>query len=370
MNKSLDGLVSTLEKSELCTSSEFLKNYVQKISDNPDILNTSTHGLYTLEIPGETFEIAKLKKKKTSPRKPSLPLEDDGGDDDAISVKRMRADEFLDDDVEVEDDTGEEETDFDIETAEDRKFINDGDSSDDEGEHDDGSMHRAFDQQNPATDEPANIYPPNDYRRNPYTSPELDEAQTELYDSLFEVISSKGVYFYEYVTSLDVLDETKLPKQEDFYSHLTDESITDKEYARAKEVWEKFKMKTLWNYHDLYLIMDVLLLADVLLAFQKVCHKNYGIDPLHSYTTPGFGWQSLLKMTDIELELFSEDQKDLYLFFEAAKRGGLATISHRHLKANIPDRADFDPEKPASWIMYLDANNLYGKCFCILIKNV
>ena len=357
MNKSLDGLVSTLEKSELCTSSEFLRNYIKKITEDPTILNTSsTLGLYNLEVPGETFEIAKPKKKKRN-QKSSI-------DDDGPSSAKRACNEFLDDDVEVEDDTVEENGDFDLETAEDREFIND------EENVDDGSLHRAFDQENPLSNEPVNIYPPNDYRRNPYTSPELDEAQTELYDGLFEVISSKGVYFYEYVTSLDVLDETKLPKQEDFYSHLTDESITDEEYARAKEVWEKFKMKTLWNYHDLYLIMDVLLLADVLLAFQKVCHENYGIDPLHSYTTPGFGWQSLLKMTNIELELFSEDQKDLYLFFEAAKRGGLSTISHRHLKANIPGRADFDPEKPTSWIMYLDANNLYGKCFCVLIKNV
>ena len=68
-------------------------------------------------------------------------------------------------------------------------------------------------------------------------------------------------------------------------------------------------------------------------------------------------------MTGVELELFSEEQKDLYLFFEAAKRGGLSTISRRYQKANIPGRSDYDPEKPNSWITYLDANNLYGKSF-------
>ena len=125
------------------------------------------------------------------------------------------------------------------------------------------------------------------------------------------MISSKGVYFYEYVTSADVLNETSLPTQEEFYSYLKDESITDEEYARAHAVWDNFQMKTLWNYHDLYLIMDVVLLADVILAFQKVCRSNYGIDPLHSYTTPGFGWQALLKMTNVELELLSEEQKDI-----------------------------------------------------------
>ena len=140
---------------------------------------------------------------------------------------------------------------------------------------------------------------------------------------------------------------------------VTYESISDEDYARVKNVLKKFQMKTLWNYHDLYLLTDVLLLADVLLKFQKVCYINYGIDPLHSYTTPGFSWQALLKMTGVELELFSEEQNDLYLFFEAAKRGGLSTISKRYVKANIPGRADFDPSKPNKWLMYWDANNLY-----------
>lgn len=196
---------------------------------------------------------------------------------------------------------------------------------------------------------------------NPYISPELNESQNELSDSFFELASSKGIYCYEYVTDLAVLNETSLPPQDKFYSQLKDESITDEEYARAENVWQTFNMKRLWNYHDLYLITDVLLLADVILAFQKVCYANYGIDPLHSYTTPGFGWQALLKMSKPDLDLLSEEQKELYLLFEAAKRGGLSVISHRYLKANIPGRTGFDPKKPISFIMYLDANNLYGE---------
>ena len=353
MNKGLEALVSTIDKSELRTTSEFLKNYVKNISDNPELLESPTLGFYTPEVPGETFEIAQPKKKK---RKRATTK----STEEPRASKRSRSD-FFDDDVEV--DIEEEDIYFEDETESDREFVDDHDD-----EIDDGSLHRAFDQRNPVNDEPTMIYPLNDYRRNPYTPLELSESETELYDTLFDLICSKGVYFYEYVTTASVLNETSLPSQKDFYSHLTDESITDEEYARAKNVWEKFQMKTLWNYHDLYLITDVLLLADVVRNFQKVCHGNYGIDPLHSYTTPGFGWQSLLKMTGVELELFSEEQKELYLFFEAAKRGGLSTISKRHAKANIPGRADFDPSKPKKWIMYWDKNNLYVSITLFLIK--
>ena len=347
MNKSLDNLVSTLDKSQLHITSEFVKNYVKNISDTPELLEDPTLGLYHPEIPGVTFEIAKLKKKN---KKRKLTE----SNEEPRAPKRARCN-FVDDEVEVENDI-EDDILFEAETESDCEFIDDDDDN-----IDDGSLHRAFNQQNPVRNESDTelIYPPNDYRRNPYTSPELTEVETELYNVLFDLISSKGVYFYEYVSSASILEETTLPSQEEFYSHLTGESITDVEYARAKDVWEKFQMKSLWNYHDLYLITDVLLLADVILNFQKVCRDNYGIDPLHSYTTPGFGWQSLLKMTGVELELFSEEQKELYLFFEAAKRGGLSTISKRHIKANIPERTDYDPSKPNKWIMYWDANNLY-----------
>ena len=63
MNKGLDSLVSTLDKSELHSTSEFLKNYVRNVSDNPELLNSATLGLYSPEVPGVTFEIVQPKKK-------------------------------------------------------------------------------------------------------------------------------------------------------------------------------------------------------------------------------------------------------------------------------------------------------------------
>ena len=42
-------------------------------------------------------------------------------------------------------------------------------------------------------------------------------------------------------------------------------------------------------------------------------------------------------------------------------RRGIATISHRHAKANNEYMgAEFDPTKDSKFISYLDANNLYG----------
>ena len=62
-------------------------------------------------------------------------------------------------------------------------------------------------------------------------------------------------------------------------------------------------MKTMKDYHDLYLNCDVLLLAD---AFEKLRInglKNYGLCPSHYLRAPGLSWNAMLKMTKIELEL-------------------------------------------------------------------
>ena len=43
------------------------------------------------------------------------------------------------------------------------------------------------------------------------------------------LLARKGVYPYDYVTSIDKLKETKLPSKEDFYLKLYDEEISDED---------------------------------------------------------------------------------------------------------------------------------------------
>ena len=62
----------------------------------------------------------------------------------------------------------------------------------------------------------------------------------------------------------------KLPSKEKFYSSLTGKKISDKEYDQVFNVWNKFEMKTMKDYHDLYLKCDVLLLADVSKKFTNI----------------------------------------------------------------------------------------------------
>ena len=102
-----------------------------------------------------------------------------------------------------------------------------------------------------------------------------------------QLLLRKGVYPYDYVNSLEKLQETNLPPKEAFYSKLNEEDISDEDYQHAQNVWTTFEMKTMREYHDLYLESDVLLLADVFENFRKVSLQNYELDPCWYYTAPG-----------------------------------------------------------------------------------
>ena len=59
------------------------------------------------------------------------------------------------------------------------------------------------------------------------------------------------------------LDETSLPPNEAFCSKLTGEDITDEDYQHAQTVWKEFNIESMKDYHNLYNLSDVLLLADI-----------------------------------------------------------------------------------------------------------
>ena len=177
-------------------------------------------------------------------------------------------------------------------------------------------------------------------------------------DDQFRLIKRKGVYPYDYMDSFQRFSERSLPRIEDFYSILNDTNISESDYSHAKRVWSAFQIKDLGDYHDLYLRTDVLLLADVFENFRSTCLKYYGLDPCHYYSAPGLSWDALLKMTWINLDLITD--LDQQLFIEKGMRGGISTITHRHAVANNKYMKDYNPEVESSYIMYLDANNLYG----------
>ena len=89
----------------------------------------------------------------------------------------------------------------------------------------------------------------------------------EFIGEFLELVKQKGVYPYEYMDSFKIFSEIKLPDMSKFFSSLKDVCISEKDYLKADNIWNVFKMNTMGDYHDLYLKTDALLLADVFETF-------------------------------------------------------------------------------------------------------
>ena len=96
----------------------------------------------------------------------------------------------------------------------------------------------------------------------------FNEEFQNINPELEPLLKLKGSFPYD---SKDKLNE-QLPTQEEFYNKLNDCHISDKEYERAKNVYNLAECKTFKNYLDLYLKTDVILLADVMENFRNVTY--------------------------------------------------------------------------------------------------
>ena len=175
----------------------------------------------------------------------------------------------------------------------------------------------------------------------------------------YNLLTRKGIYPYEYMSSWDKFEESQLPSIEAFYSNLNVSNVSEGDYQHAQKVWGELRIRNLGEYHDLYLHTDVFLLANVFEAFRDTCLKHYKLDPAHFYTSSGLAWKACLRKTRVRLGLLTDP--DMLLMFECGIRGGITEAVHRYAVANNKYMNEkFNPSEESSYLQYLDVNNLYG----------
>jgi hypothetical protein len=182
---------------------------------------------------------------------------------------------------------------------------------------------------------------------------------SKYFNDKTELLKRKGVYPYEYMTTFEKFNERSLPPIEAFYSKLTEKHVAQKDYEYSHRVWTEMKINTMGEWHDLYLKIDVLLLADIFENLRQTCYQYYKLDPACYLTAPSLAWDAMLKMTGVVLDNFVD--YDMYLLIENNIRGGMRSVgAARYRDANNKYLPSFNPDEPSTYLSYLDANNLYG----------
>ena len=178
-------------------------------------------------------------------------------------------------------------------------------------------------------------------------------------EKCLDLLTEKGVYPYDYMNAFDKFNDEQLPSKEHFYSRLSEEDIAADDFKKAKQIWKHFGIKNMGEYHDLYLKTDVLLLTDVFEHFRDMCVSYYGLDPVYYYTLLNFAFDSMLKLTGIEID--SVYDQEMYEMIESGLRGRMTQTTCKKVEANNKYMgSDYDKNKASSYINCLDANNLYG----------
>ena len=138
-------------------------------------------------------------------------------------------------------------------------------------------------------------------------------------DADFNLTSQKAVFPYDYLDTFEKLLEEELPTIDHFFNKLTVSEICQEDYQKALLAFNHFKCKNLGEYADLYLKIDVLLLADVFENFRSTLMSTHSLDPAHFVSLPSYTWECCLKYTGVELELLSD--LDQIMFIERSIRG-------------------------------------------------
>jgi hypothetical protein len=188
---------------------------------------------------------------------------------------------------------------------------------------------------------------------------EFIETEHDGSEEKYQLLLRKAVFPYSYVTDMTVLEETELPPIEAFHDDLNDEPCPADEYRHAQRLWQVFELGSLGDLLELYVKLDVLLLDAVFKKYRAESLASYELDPLYYYTAPGLTFDAGLKYTKVELDLLTD--QEMHLFFEDSIRGGISCITKRHARANNKYLSDsYDSTRPSEYLMYIDANNLYG----------
>ena len=140
----------------------------------------------------------------------------------------------------------------------------------------------------------------------------------------------------------------ELPNKERFYSSSIDQTLADKEYEHAFNVW-----KNIWNENNERLSRLVFKMKRFIISWYVWKKKIFRNNSLNNLSRG-----AMLKITKTELELILDP--DTYIFFEKGLRGGISYISNRYRKAISKNLKSYEPKQESKQIIYLDASDLCG----------
>jgi len=184
------------------------------------------------------------------------------------------------------------------------------------------------------------------------------------YLKTYKAEQTKQFFPYEYVDSLDKLNDDSLPAKSQFYSKLKDTHISHQDYEHCRQIWRDKNMSTLRDYLSFYNISDVQPFLTAI-EHQFSFYESLNIDMFKdAVSLPGISLQVMFQHVPksvIMPQLFSRDIS-LYKHWKQSICGGLSIILHRYHESGKTFIKN-QPDKVCMKILGVDCINCYGASF-------
>lgn len=185
---------------------------------------------------------------------------------------------------------------------------------------------------------------------------QMGKAYCWLSHEDFDKVLRKNLFPYRFFESpgrlcadIDVFSAIFEPKEENLKYFSEGLTVRDLEanYPQFREICEKFRVHNAYEYHQIYLLCDVMQITDVFLKARESLFNTHKIDIAKYIGMPGASWAAFLKMNpEMKLPLYTETR--FAEFFSSMTRGGVTSAPLRYAKSDASHS-----------ILYLDVNGLY-----------
>ena len=116
-----------------------------------------------------------------------------------------------------------------------------------------------------------------------------------------------------------------LPSIENFYSSLKLDNISEKDYNKTLEIYEKLNCKNIKEYLDIYLKFDICLQGDIFNVFRNCIWNKFEIDCSKYITSCSLSLDLMLKYTGVKIELIRDIS--IFDYVNSSILGGICIAS-------------------------------------------
>lgn len=163
------------------------------------------------------------------------------------------------------------------------------------------------------------------------------DFSTEQIDTLAEQSFRKQAFPYTALGNPEMMKSTQEIPREHFHNTFMNRECDDqtyKDYQEANKVLKgvvgESSDYTFMNYHDYYLLLDVVLLAIILNGFSNTAGELTGLNPLAFVSSSSFSWESMLKYNgEKNLPIMKIPPVDISRQVQRSIKGGFTQVFRR-----------------------------------------